>query len=401
MPSFPTGRPTGVAAFRVGSALAVGFYVWSYAAPAGAQVPEHVVPISWGLVAVLLALAVAQVTTRWGNENPALFLALDVAIAVVFTFLYAFDPRRHLVALLFGVIAEGGYLFGMRGALTTWAVCVAALAGRELVAGAAQDEGGAAGTAVRGLVGLGLAMVIGSLSVAGSAAKALAHERAAAEDLRALDDVKNTFLHALSHDLKNPIAVIKTGSELLDEAKLSDEQRAALIRSIRNSAQRLERLLTDLLDLRRLEQGMVEPVRSRTDVTGLARTLIQALQITSHPVEVTPHEVMANVDAAKVERIVENLVLNAVKHTAPGTPISVAVKRQPPGVLLRVEDAGPGVPDDIKSSIFVPFLRGSTSASGTGIGLSLVEKFAELHRGRAWVEDRPGGGAAFNVLLAD
>jgi signal transduction histidine kinase len=110
------------------------------------------------------------------------------------------------------------------------------------------------------------------------------------------------------------------------------------------------------------------------------------------------------VDSAKVERIVENLLVNAARHTPPGTPIWVRVDRRDPGALLTVADAGPGVPAEQRERIFQPFHRGPsevTHAPGSGIGLALVAQFAGLHGGRAWVEPRAGGGASFQVLLPD
>jgi signal transduction histidine kinase len=107
------------------------------------------------------------------------------------------------------------------------------------------------------------------------------------------------------------------------------------------------------------------------------------------------------VDAPKVERIMENLVVNAAKHTTAGTTIWVRVQRQRDGVLLLVEDEGPGVPAALREQVFQPLHTGrniADHAPGSGIGLALVAQFASLHGGRAWVQDRPGGGASFRVL---
>ncbi|HET6751501.1 MAG TPA: ATP-binding protein [Actinomycetes bacterium] len=105
-----------------------------------------------------------------------------------------------------------------------------------------------------------------------------------------------------------------------------------------------------------------------------------------------------------VERMVENLLANAGRHTTPDTPVWVRVAHRGQGVLLAVEDAGAGVPRELQATLFEPFRQGpgmSAHAPGVGIGLSLVARFAELHGGRAWVQDRPGGGASFRVLLPD
>jgi signal transduction histidine kinase len=112
--------------------------------------------------------------------------------------------------------------------------------------------------------------------------------------------------------------------------------------------------------------------------------------------------VIAHVDPAQVERIVENLVTNAIRYTPPETPIWVSASGGADGVLIAVEDAGPGIDPALRESIFEPFRQGSEvikHSPGVGIGLSLVARFAELHGGRAWVEERDGGGASFRVHL--
>ena len=118
-------------------------------------------------------------------------------------------------------------------------------------------------------------------------------------------------------------------------------------------------------------------------------------------VAVAADHVLAAIDRPKVERILENLLSNAAKYTPPDTPIRLRVDRTDSGVLLCVDDRGPGVADDIKAAIFEPFHRGDHAdrAPGTGIGLTLVARFSELHGGRAWVEDRLGGGSSFRVFL--
>jgi signal transduction histidine kinase len=108
------------------------------------------------------------------------------------------------------------------------------------------------------------------------------------------------------------------------------------------------------------------------------------------------------VDAAKVERIVDNLLANAVKHTPPAASIRVRVVPSGDGVLVAVDDAGAGVPEHERQAIFEIFNRGSAATAqvaGTGVGLSLVAQFTALHGGRAWVEENPEGGATFCVLL--
>jgi signal transduction histidine kinase len=225
-----------------------------------------------------------------------------------------------------------------------------------------------------------------------------------ADELRTLNDVKDTLLHAVSHDLRGHIAAIVGSAQSLarrDSLQLARLDQDTLVDGILQSGRKLERMVADLLDLERLDRGVVEPDREPTDLTALvARIVDDALYADRHPIHVESLEpIEMDVDAGEVERIIDNLLLNAVKHTPSGTPIHARVERRNGGALLSVEDQGPGIPDEIKRAVFQPFRQGAGVRSGAGIGLSLVAKFAELHGGRAWVEDHPGGGAAFRVFL--
>jgi two-component system sensor histidine kinase KdpD len=219
--------------------------------------------------------------------------------------------------------------------------------------------------------------------------------------------MKNTFLDAVSHELRTPLATVIGIAKTLQRAgpSLAEDDTADLVDRLVNNADKLDRLLGDLLDLDRLRKGIVTPQRSRTDVAALVGRVAQEWQQrTGRRLEVTAEPVVAWVDPAQVERVVENLLTNAGRHTRPDTPVWVTVTRRHDGVLLAVEDAGAGVPQELRTSLFEPFHRGPEAAAhapGVGIGLSLVARFAELHGGRAWVQDRPGGGASFRVFLPD
>jgi PAS domain S-box-containing protein len=229
--------------------------------------------------------------------------------------------------------------------------------------------------------------------------RAWEREHRVSEHLRSLDELKSLLLHAVSHDLRGPITAILGSALVLEDGDrvLDDEKRADLITGIAASARKLNRLVTDLLDLDRLERGIVEPDRRPTDVGALARRVVAELGLQDTvTVSASPGE--ADVDPVHVERIVENLLLNAAKHTPAGTPVRVAVYRDADGVTLEVADSGPGVPAELREAVFEPFRQG-TRGQGLGIGLSLVARFAALHGGRAWVEPAEGGGACFRVTL--
>jgi signal transduction histidine kinase len=164
----------------------------------------------------------------------------------------------------------------------------------------------------------------------------------------------------------------------------------------------MDRLLTDLLDLERVGRGIVEPTRFPVDVGELVSDLVHSCEaIEGRTVELVARPVVVPIDAPKVERMVENLLVNAVRHTPSNCHLWVRVTPQDGGVLVAVEDDGPGVPEELKEVIFEAFRKGTPGEDtpGSGIGLSLVARFAELHGGRAWVEDRKGGGASFRVFL--
>jgi signal transduction histidine kinase len=225
-----------------------------------------------------------------------------------------------------------------------------------------------------------------------------------ADALRSLNELKDTILHAVSHDLRGPIAAIVGSAQSLErrgELGLTGGDEEALVDGILQSGRKMNRMVSDLLDLERLDLGLVEPDRAPTDLGALVHRVVdEALYADRHPVHVEIFESLEmDVDAGKVERILENLLVNAVRHTPARTPIHVRADRVEGGVLLSVDDEGPGVPEELKTAIFEPFRQGAPGSSGAGIGLSLVARFSELHGGRAWVEDRPGGGAAFRVFL--
>jgi PAS domain S-box-containing protein len=238
-------------------------------------------------------------------------------------------------------------------------------------------------------------------------AAALERERAAAEHLRTLDELKSGFLQAVSHDLRTPLASVLGISLTLQRGRgqLSHPDVDDLLGRLSANARKLDRIVTGLLDLDRLDRGIVELRRERVDLASLVAGVVSEAGeelLDAHPVSLDLAPIQVVADAAKVERIVENLLANAARHTDPGTPIWVRVTPGDRGALLCVDDAGPGIPVEQRESIFRPFERGpggATYAPGSGVGLALVAQIASLHDGQAWVEDRAGGGASFRVLL--
>jgi PAS domain S-box-containing protein len=216
-----------------------------------------------------------------------------------------------------------------------------------------------------------------------------------------IDQLRDTILATVSHELRTPLTAIVGFAVTLKERTLPDDMRATVVETLVAQARKLELLLTDLLDLERLRHGFVSPTLVETDVGGLVEQVVAAHAGGTHPIAFSGNAAALTVDAPKVERIVDNLIANAMHHTPDGTPIDVRVEDAPDGVVIAVDDAGPGVPAAERDAVFEPFRRGSDTGNraGAGVGLSLVAQFAELHGGRVWVEQSPSGGAGFRVLL--
>lgn len=228
----------------------------------------------------------------------------------------------------------------------------------------------------------------------------------AAQDIterKRIDDLRDSILSAVSHELRTPLtSIIGFSMTLKDKgATLARRTRDEMVGHLAQQAEKLDRLLADLLDLDRLRHGFVRPNLRATDVRELAAQVASDHRSNTHSIDVNGSEVVADVDAPKVERIIENLLANAVNHTPPGTTITVSVEPHDSGVLIAVEDNGPGVADEQREAIFGIFNRGAASdrVAGTGIGLSLVAQFTALHGGSAWVEESASGGASFRVFL--
>jgi PAS domain S-box-containing protein len=235
--------------------------------------------------------------------------------------------------------------------------------------------------------------------------RALAVERDAADRLRALDEMKDAFLQAVSHDLRTPLAAILGLAITLErgDVDLADDETKHLAGRIEHNARRLERLVTNLLDLDRLSRGVLTASFEPVDVSEIVQRMVSETDPSIRDrIRVSAEPVVVPADPPKIERILENLLVNASRHTPEGTPIHVSVTGSPGGATILVEDQGGGVADDERERIFEEFRQGSDvprSSPGVGVGLALVRRFAEMHHGKAWVEDRAGGGASFRVFL--
>lgn len=237
--------------------------------------------------------------------------------------------------------------------------------------------------------------------------EALRREQDAAGRLRELDAVKNAFLLAVSHDLRGPVnAIVELAGLLAAEPPPTEERRRRTAASIVANAAVIERIQRNLVDLDRLARHAVALSADEVDVPVVVAARVAAADGSDRSVNTHVEVPRAMLDSAVLERVLDNLLSNAMAHTPAGTPVDVSVRHAPQSVLVSVADRGRGVPRLLRRAIFEPFgvavpgQNGNASA-GVGVGLHLVSRFAELHGGRAWVEETPGGGATFRVLLRE
>ncbi|MBZ5740149.1 DUF4118 domain-containing protein [Nocardioides mangrovi] len=221
-------------------------------------------------------------------------------------------------------------------------------------------------------------------------------ERAAA--LERAEATSTAILRAVSHDLRTPLATMRTSVDGLVSGSLPPADQAELVAAVESSADQLERLIDNLLDLSRLESGLVHPVPR-----DLSLEEVLPLAVAGHPagsvsLEVEETVPLVRTDPGLLERIVANLIGNAVRVSA-GAPVRVLAHVLPATVEVLVVDRGPGVPPDQRERMFEPFQRlGDASPGGLGLGLAVARGLAEAIGGSLTAEDTPGGG--LTMILA-
>ncbi len=212
-----------------------------------------------------------------------------------------------------------------------------------------------------------------------------------------------TMVGAVSHDLRAPLATIKAAASTLadGDVSLDDETELSLVEMIDAQADRLADLVENLLDMSRIQTGVLKPKRSAVSLSELLPSVAGHIDTRGHTVLIDCAETLPplDVDPVLVGRVVSNLLENAVRYSPPGASITVeAVRTGPLEVTVSVSDRGPGIDRARHGEVFDTLGRRDVD-SGAGVGLVIAKTFVEAHGGRIWVADAPGGGAVLSFTL--
>jgi signal transduction histidine kinase len=221
------------------------------------------------------------------------------------------------------------------------------------------------------------------------------------------DELAHAFLGALSHELRTPLTSLLGYAVTLKRieetnAAISRSEKATMLDAMVRKATELEALIGDLLDLDRMKTGVTEALRKPVELRGLILRVAERLDSGRDRVRVDSMSCVMPLDPSKVERIIEVLLKNALRYAPERSHVAVRTQVGNDGVTVCVEDEGPGIPEEVRLDMFEPFRQAPgvwAHSPGAGIGLSLAQRFAELHGGRVWSEARAQGGTAFFVFL--
>ena len=219
--------------------------------------------------------------------------------------------------------------------------------------------------------------------------------------------VRDRVLGVVAHDLRNPLNAILLNSDLLKRRATEPERRSQKqFDGIRKAALRMNRLIQDLLDVMRLESGHLAIDRQPVDVGDLVAEALEAAQQAASDgsidlrLDAAEEDLLLLADRDRLLQVLDNLLGNAIKFTAPGGRVTVGVASQGGEALIRVTDTGPGIPVEDQPHLFDRFWQArKTDRRGAGLGLHIVKGIVDSHGGRVWVESQVGAGATFHVAV--
>jgi two-component system sensor histidine kinase KdpD len=230
---------------------------------------------------------------------------------------------------------------------------------------------------------------------------------AARRELEELDRAKSAFVAMASHELRTPLTALQGFSEILALRRLPPEEVSRLADVMRREARRLGRIVSDLLDLSRIERGLEPalcriPVKIQPTIEATADLFRQGTATHLITTECEPSLPVVDADPDALERVLTNLISNAIKYSPAGSAVRVGARALAGAVAIEVADAGRGIPADVVHRIFEPYYRvpeAAGAARGTGIGLAVVKALVEAHGGTVRVDSAPASGTRVTVVL--
>jgi K+-sensing histidine kinase KdpD len=233
-------------------------------------------------------------------------------------------------------------------------------------------------------------------------------ERQAVERLAELDRLKRDFLSTVSHELRTPLTAIEGLGLTLERqwAAMDEQTRLDLLHRMNANATTLDEIIRTLLDFSRLESGHLEAHESAVDIGSLVQEVTERLEglLADHRVKMEVEEgLVVRADPMLLDRVVENLLANAAKHTPPGTRVILSVRSRGGDAVVSITDDGPGIPPSELKRVGERFYRGMNTATfqirGLGLGLALVSEILDIHGSRLEVESEVGRGSQFRFRL--
>lgn len=216
--------------------------------------------------------------------------------------------------------------------------------------------------------------------------------------------LKAALFSGVTHDVKTPLSAIMAAvTSLIDGRGFSEDERGEHLDTIRHEAERLHRVVNNLLDVARLRAGALVASKTPSPIDELMESVVHRLRPTlqEREVEMRVGDDVPEIpmDVVQIDQVLTNLIENATKFTPAGSPISLFAVGHPEGVRVTVADRGPGIARSDRDRILEPFETGGTSGSGTGLGLAISNAIVVAHGGRMWIAEAPGGGAAITFEL--
>lgn len=363
--------------------------------PADVQTQAAGLVVLLGIGGPLLFLAHRRLTTlRAQRRFGVIAYAFDLALALGVVLLFPLDPASSTSAILILIALEAAVRFDLAGALHAYALIALTVLAVQLWMRPDADLSFEPWSVAFRMTAFALVIVI----VAGLR-RNLTMEReqlqATVEQLERLEAWRERLTAVLAHDIRSPLATVSGGIQVLEERRhdLDDAVVDALLQAAARQTRRVQVLARDLLDLARNDHDQLTLDTQTVDIVSLLEQVTAGLPVTLD----IPDGLHASADPNRLEQILFNLVLNAMKHGA--EPITLAARQRGDGLEIVVEDRGPGVPDERLATLFEAFSAGEVEPDSVGLGLWIVEVLTQAHGGTVAYQHAHPHGSRFTVRI--